>query len=289
MTGDTSQPSPGLVTTLDEEDLDLIRAAFGKEAPPIPTAGLFPPPAVIERFHSYFPPRTPISFVLARLREMSRLSPRFHMCDFTNAMDIAEIIKQYDLSVSDRCVFLNVPMNLRDPRQVEALRAFAKCVAEMGSGHLLDFPEIDLEVLDLARPTARSQQVEYLHRLESLHQAITMYLWLSYRYQGVFQSQGLAFKVKELVEAKIADHLEKLSFVEEQQRSKRRRMRKLAARSERKERNLLAIDEELLPPHDEGAGQWAEEGHEEPLFDGEVAAERPPAAAAAATAADAKV
>ncbi|KAK4155788.1 P-loop containing nucleoside triphosphate hydrolase protein [Chaetomidium leptoderma] len=268
MTGDVSKPSPGLVTALDDEDLDMIKKAFTKEAPPIPTAGLFPPPSVIERFHSYFPPRTPISFVLARLRELSRLSPRFHMCDFSAALQIAELIKPYDLSVSDRCIFLNVPVNLRDVRQVNALQSFAKCVAELGSGHLLDFPTIDLEVLDEVRPTLPSEQAAHLHRLESLHHNITTYLWLSYRYQGVFQSQHLAFKVKTMVEAKIADHLDNLSFVPDIQRSRRQRMRAIAAQNQRKERDLLGPDEEeMIGPHDEGVEEWDQDA-QEPLFGG---------------------
>ncbi|KAL2148124.1 hypothetical protein VTH82DRAFT_2013, partial [Thermothelomyces myriococcoides] len=285
MTGDTGKPPPGLVSTLDDEDLPMIADAFETEAPPIPTAGIFPPPSVIERFHSYFPPRTPVSFVLARLREISRLSPRFHMCDFSDALQIADIIHPYDLSVSDRCVFLHVPVNLRDAKQIDALRAFAKCVAELGSGRLLDFDVIDLEVLDEVRPTEHSEQVKYLHRLESLHQTITMYLWLSYRYQGVFQSQGLAFKVKEMVEEKIADHLEKLSFVEDLQRSKRERRRKMAKKIEEKERTLLGPDEnELVEPHNEGPSDWAEEGsssssssQEEPLFNGVEEVDKPAA------------
>ncbi|KAL2133079.1 hypothetical protein VTI74DRAFT_2947 [Chaetomium olivicolor] len=276
MTGDTSKPSsPGLVTTLDDEDLDTIQQGFTKDPGPIPTAGIFPPSAVIERFHSYFPPRTPISFVLARLREMSRLSPRFHMCDFSVALQIAEFIKPYDLSVSDRCIFLNVPVNMRDPTQVEALQQFAKCVAELGTGHILDFDVIDLEALDEARPKSPNDQVKYLHRLESLHQVITMYLWLSYRYQGVFQSQNLAFKIKELVENKIAEHLELLNFVPEAQQARRKRMRRMAAQVELKEKKLLGPDEEeevveLQQPHDEGVGQWRKEGHEEPVFAGEA-------------------
>ncbi|KAL2267592.1 hypothetical protein VTJ83DRAFT_4869 [Remersonia thermophila] len=266
--GDTTAAPPGLVTAMEDEDLHPIRQAFSKNPPAIATAGLFPPSTVIERFHSLFPPRTPTSFVLARLRELSRLSPRFHMCDFTDAMEIAEIIKPYDLSVADRCVFLNAPVVLRDPKQVVALEAFAKCVAELGSGNLLDFKEIDLEVLDEPTPAHPSQQTQHLHRLESLHHTITVYLWLSYRYQGVFQSQALAFKIKEMVEAKISDHLEQLTFVPDVQRHRRQRMRRLAAKTEEKERSLLGPEEEELPPHhEEEVGGF--EGEEE-LFEGEV-------------------
>ena len=248
--GDTTKPSPGLVTTLDDEDLPHITTAFQTEAGPIRTAGIFPPPGVIERFHSYFPTRTPISFVLARLRELGRLSPRFHMCSFDDALQIAEIIKKEDLSVSDRCIFLNVPINLRDPNQVRALQSFAKCVADHGSGRLLDFNTFDLDVLDEVRPSAHSAQVTYLQRLESLHQTITMYLWLSYRYQGVFQSQSLAFKVKSIVEEKIADHLEKLSFTEEWHRRKRQRMRK-AGKMQQEAILLSPEEDELIVPQDE--------------------------------------
>lgn len=265
--GRSSAPTTGYVTALDDEDLRDIQKAFRTEVPPIQIAGIFPPPAILERFHSYFPPRTPISFVLARLREISRLSSRFQLCDFTTAMQIAEIIKPYDLSVSDQCVFLHIPVNLRDQRQLLALQAFAECVAQLGLGRLLDFGVIDLEILDIQRPdTAYAEQAEYLRRLESLHQIITMYLWLSYRYQGVFQSQHLAFKVKSLVEEKIALHLEALNFVPEAQRSRRQRMRAMAARTEMKERSLLGADEY----EDAGAVVHNEEGHEddEPLFEG---------------------
>lgn len=272
ITGNDSEPTIGLVTALENEDLYNIQKSFATEVGPIKTAGLFPPASVIERFHSYFPPRTPISFVLARLREMARFSSRFHMCDFTNAMQIAELLKPYDLSVSDRCVFLSVPINLRDGDQINALQAFAKCVAEMGSGHLLDFSEINLEILEKERPREADEQITRLHRLESLHQTITMYLWLSYRYQGVFQSQQLAFKVKEMVEEKIADLLENLNFAPEMQRSRRARNRLLAARKEEQERSLLGPEEEegdlLVSPEEEDVGSWNEEGHGEPLFEG---------------------
>ncbi len=261
MTGDTTKPAPGLVTALDDEDLPHLHKAFQTEAPPIETAGIFPPPAVIERFYSQFPPHTPISFVLARLRELARLSGRFHMCDFSDALDIAEIIKPYELSISDRCIFLAVPVDLRDPRQLAALRAFAKCVADLGSGHLLDFPVIDLEILDEARPVDKRV---YLHRLESLHATVSTYLWLSYRYQGVFQSQHLALKVKEMVEEKIAGHLENLSFVSGHQLRKRKLQRKLAAETEKLEKKL-GEDELDGAEGEEGVGRWLE--GDEPMFE----------------------
>ena len=52
----------------------------------------------------------------------------------------------------------------------------------------------------------------YLKEAEFLHKAITTYLWLSYRFNGVFISQALAFHVKDLVEVKINQCLENINY-----------------------------------------------------------------------------
>ncbi|KAK3903917.1 P-loop containing nucleoside triphosphate hydrolase protein [Staphylotrichum tortipilum] len=242
--GGAPPPAPGLITTMDPDDHEFIRTQFGKTAPPIQTAGILPPASVIERFHSHFPSGTPIEFVLSRLREMSRLSPQFHMCNFSEPMAIAEIIKPFKLSIRDSCILLHVPANMRSQEQELALKAFARCLAGYGSGHLLDFPEIDLEVLDETPPRGNGMEsTTYLQRLESLHMVITMYLWLSYRYQGVFQSQTLAFEVKKRVTDKIADRLENLGFESAALVKQRKRLRSKAAQQELQRKKVREAEE----------------------------------------------
>ncbi|KAK0735819.1 hypothetical protein B0T21DRAFT_368594 [Apiosordaria backusii] len=254
------ESNTGWVTAFDFRDLSDIQEAFTKEAKPIETAGLFPPANIIERFHTYFPPRTPTSFVLTRLRELARLSPRFHLCDFDTALEIADVIQPYNLSVADRCVFLNCPVSFRKGRdgesngQREALQAFAECVAEMGSGHLLDFDCINLSILDMDEETRMMNynNAPYLQKLEALHQVITLYLWLSYRYEGVFQSQSLAFKVKEIVEDRITEFLDKLTYVTYSQAKRRQALREAAERHRMAEQQLLGEEEqEHLQEHHE--------------------------------------
>ncbi|KAK3987875.1 P-loop containing nucleoside triphosphate hydrolase protein [Cladorrhinum sp. PSN332] len=264
--------TPGYVTTLDRQDLATIDQGFRSEAPQIETAGIFPPASIIEKFHTFFPTQTPTAFVLSRLRELSRLSPRFHMCDFSTALDIAEAIQPYELSVSDRCVFLSAPVDFRTAPVVDALKAFAQCVAQMGSGHLLDFPELDLEVLEEDNdPNTRT----YLPRLEALHKQLALYLWLSYRYEGVFNSQSLAFKVKEMVEDRISEYLEHLSYVAQDHARLRAAKRAMAQKHKRSAEKILGAEEQAAEAatagtpgeHAEGVGRWEEEGHEEPLFE----------------------
>ncbi|TPX10531.1 uncharacterized protein E0L32_008581 [Thyridium curvatum] len=264
--------TPGFVTTLEDEDLASVQTAFETEAPPIKTAGLYPPTFVIERFSSYFPPHTPLSFILLRLREMARLSSHFQLCRFDDMIEVADLIQPYPMSIFDRCVFLSAPVSLRDWGQRDVLRAFAECVSSLNGGHLLDIKEIDLEMLDRNRDDPELKDGQYLRRLESLHKAITLYLWLSYRYNGVFQSQDLAFHVKSLVEDKITDYLEHLTFVPGARQERQKIIRRMAEQRQNLEEKLLGDDQakagDTLPNH-EGAGQWNEEGHEEPLAEDE--------------------
>ncbi|KAI1409595.1 P-loop containing nucleoside triphosphate hydrolase protein [Hypoxylon sp. FL1857] len=257
---------PGLVTALEDDDLDIVREAFTRQPEPIRTAGLQPPPSVIERFSSYFPPNTPFSYIVARLRDIAQVSSRFHMCFMGELLKVADLIQPYPMSVYDRCVFLNAPVALREKTGAPILQAFARCVSRMEGGDLIDIPEVDLELLDIDEDAFRDDPAEYLQRLEALHKTITLYLWLSYRYSGVFRSQNLAFHVKEQVEDRINAHLAKIKLSEAQRRARLQSIRKAASQSKRKMERVLGDDTSVDGPQHELSGEWNEEGHQEPLF-----------------------
>ena len=259
----------GLVTTFDDEDLPVIKTAFERDPDPLRTAGIQPPPSVLERFSSYFPPNTPFSYIICRLRDIARLGSRYHLCHLKEMLDIADLIQPYPMSVYDRCVFLNAPVFLKEPAGPQILQAFARCVSNMEGGDILDIYEINLELLDVKEGSHPRGAADYLRQLETLHKAVTLYLWLSYRYSGVFISQNVAFRAKELVEAKINHYLSEISMSDKARQTRMQNMRNAARAAERK-KLLLAAEEaekaEKNPPH-EGPGEWKEEGHEEPLYE----------------------
>ncbi|CAK7230129.1 RNA helicase [Sporothrix eucalyptigena] len=238
--------TPGFVTTLEEEDLAIIQNSFQSEAPPLEAAGIQPPVFAIEQFARYFPQGTPFSFIITHLRELAKVSGLFTMCSSKETVDICNIIEPYPLTIYDRCIFISAPISLRDPGQREVVAAFARCVAGMKEGALLDIREIDLEILDWENmddfPGGPSK---YLLQLEALHKAITLYLWLSYRYVGVFTSQRLAFHVKALVEEKINGYLGKLTFVPEHRQRRAQAGRTMAERHKRMadEKQQLLIED----------------------------------------------
>jgi len=219
-------PSPnlGLVTSLEKVDLPVIQEAMQNEAQPILTAGIFPPASILQRFATYFPQDTPFSYILLRLHEITQLHPRFHLCSLHDQLGIADAIQPFKyLTISDRYAFCSAPVSLRDRGLPLILKAFARCVAEQAGGGLLDIPDLKLEVLD-QEVTADK---EYLRELETLHKALVLYLWLSYRFAGVFTSRPMASYVKELVEERIdkvlADYAHNEKF--------RQKLKKLRERS----------------------------------------------------------
>jgi ATP-dependent RNA helicase SUPV3L1/SUV3 len=195
-----SPPSLGLVTTLETADLPVLRKAMQTELSPIMSAGIFPPTSVLTKFATYFPPSTSFSYILLRLHELSMNHPRYHLCNLNDQTAIADSIQPVsNLTIHDRIVFCASPAYTKGPGMRSVLQAFARCVGEHSSGALLDIPELDLEVLGEETKIDRS----HIERLESLHRALILYLWLSYRFAGVFVDQTMAIYVKKLVEERI--------------------------------------------------------------------------------------
>ena len=164
------------------------------------SAGIFPPTSILLKFATYFPPSTSFSYILLRLHELSLRHPRYHLCVLRDQIAIADTIQHVqNLSIQDRIVFCAAPAAIKDPGMQAIVAAFARCVGDNTSGALLDIPKIPLEILNEDTRADR----DYMKRLESLHKSLILYLWLSYRFAGVFINQAMAFHVKRLVEERI--------------------------------------------------------------------------------------
>jgi ATP-dependent RNA helicase SUPV3L1/SUV3 len=210
MKGDDS--SNGLVTTLERFDLPVVQKAMDLDVEPLKTAGIAPPADVLFRFASYFPKGTAFSYITLRLWDICKLGDLFHMCQLKEQVDIADLIEPYPLSTMDRITFMAAPVALREWGFGKIVQEFAECVATQSGGELLDLQTLNLELIDQDKDTYSQGSKAYLRAAETLHKALTLYLWLSYRFAGVFRSQALAFHVKGLVEARIDECLAEVQF-----------------------------------------------------------------------------
>lgn len=213
LTGDVSDPPPrrrnvGLVTTLDPIDHPLLKRAMEADVQPLKTAAILPPSSVLQKFAAYFPKGTPLSYIMMRLNDVATTNPLFSLCELHEQLLLADVIEPYDITIQDRLIFIAAPANVSRKGQRPVIEAFASLLASQSSADLLDIPELDLEVLDHNFQEGK----EYLGRLEKLHQGISLYLWLSYRFAGVYRNQALAFHIKSLVEKKIDESLATVHF-----------------------------------------------------------------------------
>jgi len=240
-----SRPPPsknvGYVTTLENFDLPIVRAALRTEVEPLKAAGLHPPGHIIERFASYFPRDTPFSYILLRLHELASINPEFFLCTLTDQIDVANVIQEFDLSIKERLTFIGAPISLRDPGFVAITKELAACVSsKTTNGHILDLKSFNLELLEQDIHDHSNGAKGFLRSAEALHKAITLYMWLSYRFAGLFTSHKLALHLKELTEAKIEQCLSVFEYDEKLLRARawtRRRQltKELDAISRRKE------------------------------------------------------
>jgi ATP-dependent RNA helicase SUPV3L1/SUV3 len=234
----------GLVTTLEQEDYQTVVTALETPAAPLQTAGILPPDNVIHRFCNYFPPETPFSYILMRLHEICQSSHGFHLCRLKDQVQIADVIHDIqNLDVGERLQLVSAPVAIRDKSQASLIRALATCIAEQRGGALLELPCLNLEVLDKTVTGTRAE----LKELETLHKGLIMYMWLSFRFPGVFTTRPLANHAKGLVEGAIEKCLRMLNF---QDRAKMRK--KLREKSVLAEISNDLLKQEWVRNGDEG-------------------------------------
>ncbi|RKF59757.1 ATP-dependent RNA helicase suv3, mitochondrial [Erysiphe neolycopersici] len=212
--------SPGLVTTLNRADFMTIKKCLSVEAPSITKVGISPPSDIVLRFASYFPPSTPFSYILLRLYEISSTVLPFTLCMPREEIAIADLIQPFDLSSRDRLTFTAAPISTNDPSMAKIIKELASCLSCQSGGKLLDLKSFKLELLDININDHPTGSKGYLREAESLHKALTLYLWLSYRFAGVFTSQALAFHIKSLLEAKIDECLARATYSPDRRKDK---------------------------------------------------------------------
>lgn len=241
---DDEEENVGLVTSLEDVDLPFIQKALEFNPPPLKAAGLIPTDAMFYRVASYFPRDVSLRFLINRVCSISKVHPLFFMCRARSQLEVASFLDRCDrMSIDDQIVFMASPMNDRDQALMACARGYVRCVANNSSGRLLDIQELNLEILE--EPV--SGRKEYLNELESLHKALILYLWLSYRMGGIFTDRTLASHVKEMVEERMMRALTEFSA--------NAKLRKDASRRRQILLNKQGLDEEQLLTNTQFSGE----------------------------------
>lgn len=265
---DTTPTNLGLVTSFDPGDFANIIKGMHSEPEPVMTAGICPATLMISRFGAYFPCGTPFSYILLRFDEVAVLHPRFHKMDIKGIVRIAESIDSVkNLTTKDRLIFCAAPVG-KTPEEMEICKVFAKCVANNGGGGLLQIKELNLDILDQNINSSQDQT-----ELELLHKSLVLYMWLGYRFIGVFPDHDMASYVKRLVQERIEKVLEN-SLSRSQAKREQAKIQKIergVRTGDMVYRDPPGVDDGnantrrdiVLPP--EGGGPWSAQNNKDDL------------------------
>ncbi|KAH6824615.1 ATP-dependent RNA helicase [Perilla frutescens var. hirtella] len=162
----------GLTTTLHLEDLDYLIECLKKPFDEVKRVGLYPFFEQVELFAAQLPD---LKFpqLLEKFGENCRLDGSYFLCQNLHIRKIANMLERIKgLSLEDKFNFCFAPVNIRDPKAMYHLMRFASSYAqELPVNIAMGIPKCaarcDAELLDL----------------ETRHQVVSMYLWLSNHFE----------------------------------------------------------------------------------------------------------
>lgn len=183
----------GRVTCLVEGDMKQLLAALREMSiPPLQRAGIKPSFEQIAEFQALLPQSTPFSEVLEKFVDLVMLDSRqYFVCDFEDEKAIAAALEPIDASLmssSDRYTFCCAPVDSKNERLLETLLNFAAAHANGQTVHVrLSLPHLS----GCRSPTSAVAAVGSLspldlREMETIHSALDLYIWLSYRFPQTF-------------------------------------------------------------------------------------------------------
>jgi ATP-dependent RNA helicase SUPV3L1/SUV3 len=249
----------GSVTTMNPSDLPLLKDVLKAPLTPVHRAVLDANSAIIPRLSLLLPPEATHAQLLDEVAALALVPSYCVPSDTSGSAKIADAIEQYhdSLTLSEIMMFVFAPVNTRDERVVAAFRGYIERFVDEGCV-LIDAalpPQLleNLEMVELARKTIpdadhlESRQptncvptsippaiVAGLPMLESMHKAIVLYLWLSFRMDLAFPDRQKAGELKLRVEDALEFCLERLPGLKQ-----KRAKFKGHSRAEREEESQL--------------------------------------------------
>ncbi|XP_057731624.1 DExH-box ATP-dependent RNA helicase DExH18, mitochondrial [Arachis stenosperma] len=183
----------GLATTMHLDDLDYLIECLKQPFDEVKKVGLFPFFEQVELFASQLPNLT-FCQLLEKFGESCRLDGSYFLCLYDHIKKIANMLERVQgLSLEDRFNFCFAPVNIRDPKAMYHLLRFATTFSQNMPVNI---------AMGLPRSSARNDSE--LLDLETRHQVLSMYLWLSNhfkqeRFPYVKKAEAMATDIADLL------------------------------------------------------------------------------------------
>ncbi|KAL4334015.1 hypothetical protein GQ457_07G002710 [Hibiscus cannabinus] len=162
----------GLTTTLHLDDLDYLIECLKQPFEEVKRVGLFPFFEQVELFAGQFPKVT-FCQLLEKFGENCRLDGSYFLCRHDHIKKVANMLEKIQgLSLEDRFNFCFAPVNIRDPKAMYHLLRFASAYSQ----------NVPVSIA-MGIPKGSAKNDAELLDLETKHQVLSMYLWLSHHFR----------------------------------------------------------------------------------------------------------
>ncbi|XP_072972444.1 ATP-dependent RNA helicase SUV3L, mitochondrial [Typha angustifolia] len=162
----------GLVTTFLLDDLEYLIQCLQQPFEEVKKAGLFPFFEQVELFAGQFSDLT-FSELLDKFRENCRLDGSYFLCRHESVKKVANMLEKVQgLALQERFSFCFAPVNIRDPKAMYHLLRFAS--------HYSQNRPVSIA---MGMPKGSARNDAELLDLETKHQVVSMYLWLSHHFK----------------------------------------------------------------------------------------------------------
>ncbi|OCT71815.1 hypothetical protein XELAEV_18034793mg [Xenopus laevis] len=179
----------GEVTTMFRDDLSLLKEIMRKPVAAIETAGLHPTADQIEMFAYHLPDAT-LANLIDIFVSLSQVDGLYFVCNIDDFKFVADMIQHIPLNLRARYVFCTAPINRKQPFVCTSLLKFAR---QFSRNEPLTF---DWICHHINWPVVSPKTIKDLVHLESVHDILDLYLWLSYRFMDMFPDANLVREIQ---------------------------------------------------------------------------------------------
>ncbi|WCJ25731.1 ATP-dependent RNA helicase mitochondrial putative [Euphorbia peplus] len=162
----------GLTTTLHLDDLKYLIECLKQPFEVVKKVGLFPFFEQVELFAGQLPNVT-FPQLLEKFGENCRVDGSYFLCKHDHIKKVANMLEKVQgLSLEDRFNFCFSPVNIRDPKAMYYLLRFASSYGQ----------KVPVSIA-MGMPKGSARNDSELLDLETRHQVLSMYLWLSNQFE----------------------------------------------------------------------------------------------------------
>lgn len=204
-----SKNKPGIVVTMQEADMPILRKALELPVEPLRYARINAAADDFIAVMQALPLGTSLSTAMQVFKYVAKMHPRYEYMDISDGVSAFDYIDSVvgELTLSDRLLLQHAPILWRDP---VAVRAVVQVMKMYKTDMFVDYRKLlkdtdmqaslDEALVMMETGETQGASEEMMSGLESLHKTLVLYIWMSFRSSVAFPEREAVEEVKNQTE-----------------------------------------------------------------------------------------